>query len=298
VPDDELSSIPGLEEKHVRALARRQVTDLRGLARADQRVLYNAMANIRPRPTIGQISRWQDAAKSRLEEAAIDVSEWHTAASFAVVFAQRQVGDAWERRVEAERTEVEPERNPEVWPGWECEPLCGWMLGQLGRTDAAGVSAQPAPGEPGAPRPAPAEPEAVPPSAAQPPARRAPARTQLRIDSAAIIDAARRVDVVSAGALLADVPAELVAPVRVVMTVSGAQSGTEVRVVTRILRRDGPGWNPQAPVVLGRSGLAEFDLSQVAVGRHKLALIAWAPDATARPVSVELPALTIRSGSG
>jgi len=285
---DELSSIPGLEAKHLRALARRQVTDLHSLASADPRVLYNAMATFKPRPTHAQISRWQAVAKSRLEEAAVDVSEWHTAASFAVVFAQRLVGDSWERRVEAERTEVEPERDREVWPGWECEPLCGWMLGQLAQADAEAMAA----------RLALAAPEAVPPPTAEPTAGHAPARPQLRIDSAAIIDAARTADVVRGGALVADLPAELVAPVRVVATVSGAQSGTEVHVVARILRRGGPGWNPQDPVVLQRSGRAEFDLSEIAPGQHKLALIAWTPDATAKPVSVELPALTIRSGSG
>ncbi len=181
---DELSSIPGLEAKHLRALARRQVTDLRSLASADPRVLYNAMATFKPRPTHAQISRWQAVAKSRLEEAAVDVSEWHTAASFAVVFAQRLVGDSWERRVEAERTEVEPERDREVWPGWECEPLCGWMLGQLAQADAEAMAARPA------------VPEAVPPPAAEPAAGHAPARAQLRIDSAAISDAARTTDVV------------------------------------------------------------------------------------------------------
>ena len=38
-----------------------------------------------------------------------DRSAWHTAASFAVVFSQRQVDGQWERRLEAEQTEVEPE---------------------------------------------------------------------------------------------------------------------------------------------------------------------------------------------
>jgi hypothetical protein len=283
VPDDELSSIPGLQEKYLPALARREVTDLRSFARADPQVLYNALARFQPRPSLGQISRWQNAARRMLEEAAIDVSEWHTAASFAVVFAQRQAGGAWEYRIEAERTEVEPERTPEVWPGWECEPLCGWMLAQLGQAGAAGVAA---------------EPEAVSAPPAQPAAARAAERTRLRIDSAASIDATSTVDVVEAGALVPDLPAELVAPVRVVATVSGARAGTEVHVVTRIFRRDQPGWNPQAPVVIQGSGPAEFDLSEVPAGEHELALIAWAPDATAEPVSVELPELTIRSGSG
>ena len=68
--------------------------------------------------------------------------------------------------------------------------------------------------------------------------------------------------------------------------------------MTRILRPYGPGWNPQDPVILPRSRQAEFDLSGVPAGQYEMSLIAWAPDATAKPVSVRLPALTIRSGSG
>ena len=124
---DELSSIEGLADKHVRALARQEVTDLRALVQADQRAIYRAMANLRPRPTLEQISRWQDEARSRLGE----TQQWQTAASFVVVFSRRRAGGAWERRVEAEQTEIEPERHPEVWSGWECQPVCAWMLGQL-----------------------------------------------------------------------------------------------------------------------------------------------------------------------
>lgn len=126
---------------------------------------------------------------------------------------------------------------------------------------------------------------------------KAPGRSQLRIDSAAIMDANRTVDVVTAGALVADLPSELIAPLRVVLTVSGARPRTVLHAVTRILRPDGPGWNPQDPVVVRRSDQAEFDLSGLPAGQYEMSLIAWAPDATAKPVSVRLPALTIRSDS-
>ena len=283
MPSDDLSSIPGLEDKHLRALARQQITDLRSLADADQREIYKAMANIRPRPSLERISRWQGEARSKLEEAETDVSDWHTVASFAVIFRQRQAGDAWERRVEVWRTEVEPEQKPKVWPGWDVEPAGSWMAGQLAATDSASTPAQPV---------------AAQPEAAQPVGTKAPGRSQLRIDSAAIIDANRTVDVVREGAPVADPPPELIAPVRVVLTVSGAPPGTVLHAVTRILRPHAPGWNPQDPVLLPRSRQAEFDLSGVPAGQYEMSLIAWAPDATAKPVSVRLPALTIRSGSG
>jgi len=281
---DELSSIEGLADKHVRALARQEITDLRGLAQADQRAIYRAMANLRPRPTLEQVSRWQEEARSRLGE----TQEWQTAASFVVVFSRRRAGGSWERRVEAEQTEIEPERHPEVWSGWECEPVCAWMLGQL---------PGPAPAEqapPGQAPPGQAPPEQAPPGQAPAPA----SRTQLRIDSAALIDAAGRTEVVTAGVLAANPRTELVAPVRVVFTIDGAPKGTRLQAVARIQRPDGPGWNPRDPVALAGPGQAEFDLAAVPAGDHEMALIAWAPDATAKPVSVRLPRVTIRPEPG
>jgi len=283
VATDDLSSIPGLEDKHLRALARQQVTDLRSFAGADQREIYTAMANIRPRPSLERILRWQEEARSRLEEAETDASGWHRVASFAVIFARRQADDTWERRVEVERTEVEPEQERQIWAGWDFEAVSSWMAGQLRAADSESTPAQPATAQP---------------AAAEPAGARAPGRGELRIDSAAITDANRTVDVVTGGALAADLPPELVAPVRVALTVGGARPGTVLHAVTRILRPDGPGWNPQDPVVMRRSGQAEFDLSGVPDGQYEMSLIAWAPDATAKPVSVRLPALTIRSGSG
>ena len=66
--------------------------------------------------------------------------------------------------------------------------------------------------------------------------------------------------------------------------------------MTRIQRPNGPGWNPGDPVIPSDSGQAEFDLSVVPAGHHEISLIAWAPDASAKPVSIRLPPVTIRSG--
>jgi hypothetical protein len=293
VPDG-LSSIEGLADKHRRVLDRHHVTDLRGLVQADRRVIYRAMANLRPRPTLELISRWQDEARSMLDEFVTDTSDWHTAASFVIIFGQRHHEGAWERRVEAERTEVEPERHPQLWPGWDCVPVCAWMTGQLDQPR----DAEPLP---------PAKAESLPPAEAEsllpaeepgsvlppvlPPAA---VRPRLRIESATLIDAAGSTDVVKAGEPAVDPRTELTAPVRVVLTVCGARPGTPVQAVTRIQRPNATGWNPQAPVVLPDSGQAGFDLSQVPAGDHALSLIAWAPDASARPVSVHLPQITIR----
>jgi hypothetical protein len=98
-----------------------------------------------------------------------------------------------------------------------------------------------------------------------------------------------------AGEPAADPRTELTAPVRVVLTVRGARPGTSLQAVARIQRPDAPGWNPGAPVVPSASGQAEFDLSLVPAGDHAISLIAWAPDASAKPVSVRLPRITIHA---
>jgi len=304
VPDG-LSSIEGLADKHRRVLDRHHVTDLRGLVQADRRVIYRAMANLRPRPTLELISQWQDEARSMLDEFVTDTSDWHTAASFVIVFGQRHHEGAWEHRVEVEQTEVEPERNPQVWPGWDCVPVCAWMTGQLGQPEAeppgesatqpteaplsgepvtqpSAVTETPSSGEPVAAEPAP-----------EPP--RPASRPRLRIDSAAFVDAAGRTDVVMAGELIPDPRTRFTVPVRVVLTVSEARPGSRLQAVARVQRPNAAGWNPQDPVSPSSSGHAEFDLSAVPAGDHEISLIAWAPDASAKPVSLRLPPITIHA---
>jgi hypothetical protein len=290
VPTEELSSITGLEGKHLRALARQQVTDLRSLADADRRDIYRAMANIRPRPSLELIAQWQAEARSAAADPDMvpagdgpetDDQGWQTVASFAVIFTQRQVGAAWEHRVEAERTEVEPEQEHQTWAGWDAAPVGNWMASQLNPPRGADGQTQPA---------QPAQPEDAEPGQADGTAME---RTQLSITAASIIAAGATFDLISAGTLVAEPPAELTAPVRVIFTVRDVRQGTAVQAVIRVLRRPGPGWNPQAPVQVQPSGQAEFDLAGIPAGQYELSLIAWAPDATARPVSVRLPALTI-----
>jgi hypothetical protein len=181
VPTDDLSSVPGLEDKHLRALARQQITDLRSFADADQREIYKTMANIRPRPSLERISRWQEEARSRLEVAETDVSDWPTVASFSVIFGERQVGDIRERRVEVERTEVEPEQERQARAGWDFEPVGRWMADQLAAIDSASPPAPPVAAQPGA---------------APPAGAKAPGRSQLQIKSAAITDANGTVSVI------------------------------------------------------------------------------------------------------
>jgi hypothetical protein len=136
----------------------------------------------------------------------------------------------------------------------------------------------------------------VPPAPAPPPSLAGQA--QLIIGSTAIVDAAGRTDVVTAGVPVANPRTELVAPVGVVFEIGGAPLGARLRAVTRIRHPDGSGWNPQGPVVLSGPGQAEFDLTLVPAGDHEMSLLTWAADATAKPVSVRLPLVTIRPDPG
>lgn len=306
---DELSSIPDIQDKHRRVLAGElKITTFRALARADRRDIHRAMRNLRPRPTLEQIARWQDHARSRLSEAA-DQSDWHPAASFAVVFAQRQAKDGeWERRIEVERTEVEPEQEGRTWPEWDCREICGWMRGQLGLADVPPPDVQPETGKRAAGGPAPRGAGARPagPGDAEP-AATARGRGELTIGSVTVIDpgsqvgrmaagagGAPPVDVVSAGAAAQAPPAAPAGPLRVEITVGGARRGQEIHAVARVLPRGAPGWNPQDPVVIKGAGAASFDLSRLPEGRHEVALIAWAPDGSMAPAAVRLPEITIQ----
>jgi len=297
---DDLSSIPDLQDKQIRVLVEElKITSFRALVHADRRDIHRATRNLRPRPTLEQIARWQDHARSRLSETAMDPSDWHPAASFAVVFAQRQVdGGSWERRLEVERTEVEPEQEGRNWPGWDCQEIGGWMREQLGLPESGpGATQEPAPRESAARAGGKA------PAGGQ--SARARSRGELTIGRVTLIDPAAqvgRVDVGTAGAppvdvLTADpaavVPAAAAGPLRVEITVSGGRRGQQIHAVARVLRRDQPGWNAQDPVVVTGTGAASLDLSQLPAGHHEVALIAWAPDGSMRPAAVTLPELTI-----
>jgi len=95
---------------------------------------------------------------------------------------------------------------------------------------------------------------------------------------------------------VANPPAELVAPALVVFTVSGARRGTEVLAAARLRGHGEPGRNVADPEAVPASGRAEFGLSQVAADQLEMTLLAWAPDCTARHVSVSLPAMKISPG--
>jgi hypothetical protein len=292
VPENELTVVPGLQEAHRRALAGKLgITGLTALADADQRAIYTALGSLRPRPTLARIAAWQADARSRLSDAAVDTSEWHRAASFAVIFAQRQVDGGWERRIEAEQTEVEPEPPAQEWPGWECGPLCDWMLSQLDQpAGEAGETARAA----GTAPPAPAAERAHDATEAAAPAPPAAGRAELRIDGAVLTDAQQTLDLVRAGTAIPAAPDELTPPVQLSVTVTGARPGQQLRAAVWFRRTAEPGWSPADPVSVPESGRIQFDLSPVPPGGHDVRVLAWATGPGASLAAVNLPRLTFR----
>lgn len=283
---EDLTSIAGLEENHARALASKLgITTVQALADADQRAIYEALLNTRPRPSLTRIAAWQRDARSRLSERAIDISTWHTAASFAVIFAQRQVDGVWKYRLESEQTEVEGEPAHHEWPGWDCQPLCAWMRSQLdvsedqGESEAGGAS------------------DAGVPLGKEPAGSAAPARAdraKLRIDGATITDATHELDLITAGELTGIRPENLTLPVRLSLTVGGGRPGQQIQAAIWFRRQAEPGWSPVEPAAISPSGQAEFDLSSVPPGEHQVRLLAWATDAGATLAAVPLPKLVFR----
>jgi hypothetical protein len=275
VPGDDLTSIPDLQDKHRRALAEQlEVTTVQALAEADPRDIHQATRNLRPRPTFDLIAWWQDQARNQLREAATGGSDWQPAASFAVVFTQRLVDGDWERQLEIERTEVEPEQERKVWPGWDCGEICGWMHEQLGALGAAGPAGR---------------------RAELRPARSRAARSQLQIGSAAVIAGSARADVVTAGSVATTPLTDLAGPVQLDLTVVGSRPDQEIHVVARVLREGAAGWNPHEPEVITGPGRVSLDLSRLPAGQHEVMVVAWTPDGSASPAVVRLPRLSVRS---
>lgn len=277
---DDLSSIPGLEDKHVQALGNQlHITTFRGLASAESGVIYRAMSRFRPRPGPEEIANWQDQARRKLSTPVVDPSDWHPAASFAVVFSHRQTSGRWERRIEAERTEVEPELPLFASPSWDCGLVCGWMLDQLPQYD----------GDEGVPETH--VPDSAPTGATEEPAATAidhKTRARLRIESATLTDVTGTADLIQAGVLVANSPIELIPPARATVTVTGAQPGHEVVALASIRARGESTSVSTDPVTADDLGRAELNLQPLRVGEHDMKFLAWAPDATAYMVSMRL----------
>ncbi|HKV67872.1 MAG TPA: hypothetical protein VJN72_07270 [Gaiellales bacterium] len=271
---DDLASIPDLQDKHRKVLAERLGIRTSGeLAAADPKDVSAAMSRLRPRPTLAEIGRWQNAARRSAGRA--DGSDWEPAATFVVSFEQRERDGSWQRQLVAEQTELEPEQSPEVWPGWDCREICSWMSGRLAAA---------------APAEAPAAKAATRPGRRNQHADREP----IHIDVVGLASEAGEVDLAAKRRAAPDA-FEFSAAGRAVVAVGGVDPDQVVHLVVRVRRPGRPGRNLHKPVVHRGRGRVELPLTRVDVGAHNAKVLAWAPDRSVAAASVTLPTLVRRT---
>jgi len=264
---DDLTAIPGLEDRHRRRLELRLgITTYGALAQADPEEIFNALARNRPPPTLEMIKAWQGHARRRLVRQAGEAPDWSRTASFVISFEERQVGGETTRRLVAEQTELEPEQRPTSWPSWDFGGLDDWLRERLG-----GVPLSP----PAAELP---EPEAGQPGSDQ---EVSPDHASLRLDSVVVVDASgRRVEAVTRGQPSGlDLQGTL--PGHIEILVTGGTPEGQVFVALRFREPGRPRWSPQPPIAVRGQNMARLELSEEAVGRHHARVGAWTPDAAA-----------------
>lgn len=282
MPSEDVGSIPGLQENYQHALEENLgIISIRALAEADEGVLYTALRRIRA--THAQIANWQNAARRQLSNTVTEKPDWHDVARFAVNLTRRRVNGKWEPWLTVEQAERGPEAPHREWPSWDSAPLGLWMRSQLDRPED---QAEPEAGVVGSISTA-GEAEAA---TAVP----SLAGTKLRIDSVTVTDAVHERRLIRDGKLIGEPEEDLILPVRLELTVSGARSGRQVWAAVWFRRQARPGWSPQEPVILPSSGQAGFDLSSVPPGEHEIRLLTWASSPGATMAGVTLPKLGFR----
>ena len=291
---DDLAGIPGLQDKHRKTLSEvLQVTTARGMVLTERQLILSAMRQrrVNPRPTLEEIADWQDHARRRLREPTASPSEWDRAATFVVSFEHRLLSGDQERRLAVEQAELEPEQPPAVWPSWDCQPLCAWMLEQIGLfattapmlqvlrevSDSDSTS-----GSDGAPH--------------RPPSARGDRpRPQTRIVRIEFVDRDGRLDVIADDIASAASQVVCTVPGHLNVVVTGAEPARDVHVGLRLRPPGARGWNQRDPVVVRGSDPVEFDLSEVAQGEYEATVLAWTPDGSANPAVLMIRGLTIQS---
>jgi hypothetical protein len=267
---DDLSAIPGLEEKHRRVLADLGVTSAESLAAADQKQIHGAMRRLRPRPTVDDIAAWQEHAR-RYGPSAVE-AEWERAATFVVSFEQRRGAHGAERQLLVERTELEPEQPAKTWSGWDCRSICSWMLEQL---DEAQPIADEQHEEPPAPR------------------RRSKPRSPIRVELVTLVGGGVDIDLTHADPAAKPILSEAE---RLTVEVSGVDPDHGVNVAARLRRRGHPGMNLGEPIPVEGDGRVEFDLARLTSQPHHASVLVWTADGSSTPTVVRLPPLA-RSGA-
>jgi hypothetical protein len=262
--DDDLTSLPGLLDRHRRILAERlEITTYEGLIDADPQVIVDAVSRARARTSLTVIRRWQDLARRRRKEGLVNTPEWEPAAIFVLSFEQRETGEQLERRLVAEQTELEGEQPISSWPGWDCRQLCGWLQRRVGGEGAA-------------------PPESA--GAGEKP-------VELSIQQVVVVDAGGRAEAISGGEPRAE-GFTCTAAGWLEVAVAGHPARGGVQVALR-LRRGGLDRSTIGPLAVPREGPARIELSEAPPGVHSARVVAWAPDASTAPTAVDLGTLTV-----
>ncbi len=252
---DDLATLDSLRGKHRKVLAEElDVTTCRALVMAERGPIQAAMRRrkVTPRPTLEDIAVWQDEARAQLGAApsptgvAGATPDWERAASFAVVFDQREGAGGRERRLAVEQTEIEGAAPERVWPSWDCSELCAWMGAQI---DVGGAAVAAAPRRTRGKR------RGIPTEA-------------VRVDGVWLVgpDGERAIPGTAdaAGAAL-----ECTRDTRLAVAVTAPQAGQVVSVIVMLCP---PGQEPRRladPIEIERSGRPEFDLASLAPGLYE-----------------------------
>ncbi|MDQ2750332.1 MAG: hypothetical protein M3Y44_12530 [Actinomycetota bacterium] len=284
----DLSSIEGLNAKRLAALADALSIRTPGeLVRADRRAILAALRKRGLRPTLEEISTWQDDAR---DTAAAGDPGWEQVAAFVVSFEQRRSDDVLERRVAAEQAEHELPAPRAEWSDWNGAAVYTWMLdllpaarmegaGSPDLTDRADPDRQ---DEPAAERP---DNTAVPATAA-----RRSARPALAIKQAELLIVGKTpVGLIPDAEEVVDIPPGT----RLKVTLSESAAGRQIQVALRVRRPGRAALTPHPPASATAEAPVEIDLSALPSGTHTAVLAAWTEDGSIAPTVHKLPTLRI-----
>jgi len=292
MPVDDLSSISGLDDRRRDVLAKLEVSTYYELIMTDRQRIVDAFGRRVIRPTLEEVSAWQDEAR-RMRAASIDASVsatapsgWQSAATFVVAFEERQQGEALDRRIVVEQTEVEPEASPQQrsqWPGWTCDVACRWMLERVG-----GPTSPDLPGPAQAALPTQAPPAQI--DAGE--VRAAGARATIDIERANLIDSSGSSELVAASRPAHQDRLVWSQPAQLIVKLGPGQSGPRTSVVLQLAQVSGP--KQHIACHFDETGqVAEVDLSGLTDGEYMPTIVASARDGSFLPRIVKLPAVEV-----
>ena len=288
MPINDLSGISGLDDKRRAVLAQKaEITNCYELIMADRQRIVDAFGRRNYRPTLEDVAVWQDEAR-RMRAASMDASVsamassmWEPVAMFVVAFEERRRGDAMERQIVAEQTEIESGASPQPrsqWSGWACDDASRWML------ERVGVPAASTP-------PDPAQITSVAEVGAAG-TRAAGTRSKIDIERANLADSTGDIELVAGSRPVPQERLVWAQPAQLLVTLGGAPTGPGTSVVLQLVQDGG-----QKQSIVGHlddvGRVAEIELSGLAGGEYKPAIAAWTPDGSSLPRVVKLPTVEV-----